>query len=284
MTQTAQDKKGAEYEFSYCAFSIKSVCERIDSSIPRHQLHILVDATFSIVPVNLPFKQILIITAKFFSQVFPFAFVLMSHKTETAYKAVFQYVNDNILSLDCASFTSDYETAMRNAFRLVCRNVPQGACHFHFAQAVKKNAYMHGLQSSLNSDAMALNLYQRLQCLPLLPASFIPETFEKLASESTQFTTHQNEWRSFITYYRRQWLEKEKAEKISVSGKSCRTTSAVEALNHRLSLSLPKRAGFFNFAKSLVKEATALSDEFRDAITTGGKEGSTKVNIEPRTV
>lgn len=92
-SRTALDARGEEYYFSYCVFSIKHVAAKIRKNIPPHRLNILVDATFSTVPANLPYKQILILNAQFFGQVFPFAFALMTHKSEASYKAVFEYVH-----------------------------------------------------------------------------------------------------------------------------------------------------------------------------------------------
>lgn len=100
---------------------------------------------------------------------------------------------------------------MRNAFREVCRNVTH-ACHFHFAQAVKKNAYTHGLQPALSSDGVALNLYQRFQSLPLLPASYIGDTYQRLAAEVLDMDTYREEWANFIKYSLRQWIKKELAD------------------------------------------------------------------------
>lgn len=115
-TQTATNSRGEKDDYSYGVFSIKHVTEKIKQCIPPHRLNILVDATFSIVPKNLPFTQILILNTRFFGQVFPFAFVLMTHKSEPSYTAVFQYIHNNVMSLECATVTSDYETAMRTHF------------------------------------------------------------------------------------------------------------------------------------------------------------------------
>lgn len=266
-----------ENGFAFCVFSIKHVVRQIGEHIPPHRRNILVDGTFQIVPRKLPFSQVLIINVQYFSQVFPFAFVLMHDKSQESYAAIFRFVHENVMPLECQCFTSDYELAMRNAFRALIRSAKHVACHFHFCQAVKRVAHKLGLQRVLNTDSNALNLYQRLQSLPLLPENYIFETFHALSAESLKLKTHQNEWAKFIAYYNRQWIRKETPQRISVNNASMRTTSAVESLNHRLSLSVTGRAGFFQFMKALIKEATSFCEEFDHAIRDGGKIGSTEV-------
>lgn len=277
---TVKDERfydGIDMEHKFCVYSIKHIITKIQEEIPPHRLNILVDATFQIVPANLPFTQIMVLNVQYFSQVFPFAYVLMRNKSQASYAAVFKYIHENVMSLQCHSFTSDYEVAMRNAFRLLIDNAQQFACHFHFCQAVKRKAHECGLNTVFNTDPEALNLYQRLQSIPLLPAEYIQDTFQALSAECRKMKSHTHEWDRFMLYYSRQWINKETAERISVNKASMRTTSAVESINHRMSLSIVKRGGYFQFLKGLVKESTAFCAEFDEAIRNGGKTGSTMV-------
>lgn len=66
----------------------------------------------------------------------------MSRKTQLAYDSVFAYIDQNVLQLrGVASFTTDYEVAMRNSLRLLDPLAQLFACYFHFCQAVKRRAW-----------------------------------------------------------------------------------------------------------------------------------------------
>lgn len=81
----------------------------------------------------------------------------MSRKTQRAYEAVFNYINSHILQINnIASFTSDYELAMRNALEKLFPKVKRFACYFHYCQAVKRRAYQtDGLVKLIRSNNAA---------------------------------------------------------------------------------------------------------------------------------
>lgn len=109
----------------------------------------------------------------------------MTKKSEEAYRAVFEFVNENVMSLECKEFMSDYETALRNAFQSVVPNAKLTACFFHFCQACKRNAAkLPNLMKLVRTNPTAEALYYKLLCLPLLPANLIGPAFNMLKSEA----------------------------------------------------------------------------------------------------
>lgn len=128
-------------DHAFCVFSSKVSIQLIEAEIPEKRRHILMDATFRTVPMG-PFNQLLILYVKKQKKVFAFAYILMSRKTTKSYKSVFNFIHNNVLALDkVASFTSDYERAMRNALEQLYPDVRRFACYFHFCQAVKRRAW-----------------------------------------------------------------------------------------------------------------------------------------------
>lgn len=131
----------------------------------------------------------------------------MTNKREETYDGVFQYINDNIMSLDCKQFMSDYETALRNGFAKVVANASMGACWFHFTQAVKRNAVkLPNLIKFIRSDAVAEAIYYKLLCLPLLPAQHIIPAFNML--KSAAYDLNKKLFAPFLKYYENQWLKR----------------------------------------------------------------------------
>lgn len=201
---TAVEKDG----YSFCIFSSKPIIGLIETHIPRHLWHILMDATFKTVPVG-PFNQLLILHIRKSHQVYPFAFILMSKKTQAAYEAVFEYIDEHIFKLsECASFTTDYEIAMRNGCRSICPRAKLYACHFHFCQACKKRGTQtDGFVKLIRSNKQAESIYYRLMCLPLLPADYINDAFESIVTEANAIKPN-IPMKKFLAYYRKQWIQK----------------------------------------------------------------------------
>lgn len=78
-----------------------------------------------------------------FIQAIPFVYCLLSNKKKVAYEAVFRYINDHLgitEGLKCKTLMADYEIAMTDGFLAVVPSATVSHCHFHFAQAVKRNA------------------------------------------------------------------------------------------------------------------------------------------------
>lgn len=132
----------------------------------------------------------------------------MSRKTQEAYTHLFKYINDHIFPLNCSSFMSDFELAMRNSMAAVWPDADYTTCWFHLCQAcerqVAKNHALLKLLRSNNKDAR--EIYKKILALPLLPADRIVDAFEKLAGIA--MAKFPAEFRPFIIYYRNQWLQK----------------------------------------------------------------------------
>lgn len=81
----------------------------------------------------------------------------MSRKTQAAYEHVFRYIDENVLPLrGVASYTSDYEIAMRNALCELDPSVKRFACYFHYTQAVKRRTWQTaGLVALIRSNPRA---------------------------------------------------------------------------------------------------------------------------------
>lgn len=132
----------------------------------------------------------------------------MTRKTEEAYNHLFRYIDENVCSLQCKSFMSDFEVAMRNAIAEVWPDADYITCWFHLCQAcerqVAKNSALLKLLRSNNKEAR--EIYKKILALALLPADKVVDAFEKLASIAMcKFPT---QFGPFLNYYRRQWLVK----------------------------------------------------------------------------
>lgn len=129
----------------------------------------------------------------------------MSHKSTDCYEDVLNYIHRHHMDLNCPSFTTDYESAMRKALAKLFPNAQLFGCFFHYTQAVKKHAYQTaGLVQLMRTNAQARSVYYRLQCLPLLPERFILDMFHTLKAEA--YKIDRAVFRPFMKYFHHQWM------------------------------------------------------------------------------
>lgn len=135
----------------------------------------------------------------------------MSRKTTAAYLHLFKYINEHVMSLECSSFMSDFELAMRNALRTLFPHIDQYTCWFHFAQAIRRKLNdLPELKSLVRTDKDARKLLYKFMAIPLLPADKIINGFQLLVGQSNDAFTR------FITYFENQWLKKVSCFHISL--------------------------------------------------------------------
>lgn len=193
-------------DFSYCIFSSKKIMQHIEQSTKPNERRYLIDGTFKVVPFG-SFKQLLIIHFARFGTVYPFIFVLMSNRTQIAYSHVFKYIDKYIFPLQCASFHSDYETAMKNALRSCFPQAQLLSCWFHFVQAIRKNVSQMALLFHLiRTNTDAAKLYYKFQALALLRADLITDAFNDLKNEGLRMNTAA--FQPFLKYFEKQWIKK----------------------------------------------------------------------------
>lgn len=215
-------------QFEYCIFASDDVIGNIRDRIPSDRRNYLMDATFKICPYG-TFNQLLIIYVSyldsvksyffvfclnrqlnffFLQHIVPFIYVLMSCKKQVCYEHLLAYIHDNIFDLDGASFTTDYELAMRNAIAKQYPNAVYRCCWFHFTQAVKRNASkIAGFVSMIRGNVLERELYYKKMCLPLLPACTIRAAFAELKEKGLRIVNNVP-FHRFLEYVERQWIEK----------------------------------------------------------------------------
>lgn len=196
-----------DHSYAFCVFKSQHTIDLINKHIPNfEERDILLDATFKCCPFG-PFKQLLLLYFRYQDKVFPFAYVLMTRKTQRSYQHLFEYINENVCSLKCNTFTSDYEVAMRNALAILFPGTRLVACWFHYSQALKRKVrQIPNFERFLHGCAAAEAIYYKLQCLPLLPAKYILDTFKQLKEEA--LAIDKKKFRLFLKYFEHQWIVK----------------------------------------------------------------------------
>lgn len=132
----------------------------------------------------------------------------MSNKKQVCYEHILAYIHESIFSLDGASFTTDYELAMRNAIAKQYPNAIHRCCWFHFTQAVKRNASkIAGFVPMIRGHLIERELYYKIMCLPLLPACMIRAAFDTLKEKGLAIANNAS-FHNFLNYIERQWMIK----------------------------------------------------------------------------
>lgn len=138
------------------------------------------------------------------AQLVPFATACMTGKSEKEYLAVLEYIDQNIMTLNCSIIMTDYEIALRNALAKIAPLAKMTTCWFHFCQACKRNAHKLGMKTMLQKNQHGRNAYYELLALPLLPAGEIVNAFETIQSRINAQKVPN--FKRFLNHYRNQWL------------------------------------------------------------------------------
>lgn len=124
----------------------------------------------------------------------------MSRKTEICYRHLFKFIESEIMSLQCESFMTDFERAMRNALRKQYPRVHLFTCWFHFCQAAKRHAsQIPTFMAAIRQDKAAATIYHKFLCLPLLPADDIEAAYYELALEAK--ACNAKLFKNFLEYF-----------------------------------------------------------------------------------
>lgn len=111
------------------------------------------------------------------------------------------------MRLECHSFMTDYEHALRNALASVVPEAKITSCWFHFTQSCKRKACkLPGFIDTIHENTEAKKSYYELLALPLLPAVNIPIAFQIIKMRIN--TLEIPNFNGFLTYYENQWLKR----------------------------------------------------------------------------
>lgn len=245
--------------FSFFVFASINTIKLIQQNTQPRNLTILMDGTFKVVPIS-NFNQLLIIYAQYNTKIYPIVYALMSRKTQACYLKLFKYLEENVCSLKCSTFITDYERAMKNALKELHPESTLTSCWFHFCQAVRKHvSQIPELFELIRKNTKAAFIYRQFQCIPLLPENQIKPTFEKLKIIAEKFD--KKSFTNFLSYYKHQWIIKEGPSSICVFKRETRTTGAAEAYNGVIGKKIKSHPSFFVFVESLQKEEFSKSTQ-----------------------
>lgn len=156
----------------------------------------------------------------------------MSRRRKIDYEAVFQSVLDLFQGAPrVEEVTLDFEGAAWEAIRSCLPGIRLSGCVFHWTQAVWRKTQELGLQTPYMEDEATHTLIRRLLALPFLPATCIPEIFEKIQRKASTASL-----RDLFHYVAHFWIQSTlfPPESWSVFKSSVRTNNDVEGWHRRL--------------------------------------------------
>lgn len=93
----------------------------------------------------------------------------MSNRTAESYKAVMEYIEENVFQLEPAFLMTDWEQGLRKALKICYPQSVLRGCWFHYCFSLRKKCIKLGLDSILKMNEQAKKISQRFMSLPLLP-------------------------------------------------------------------------------------------------------------------
>lgn len=173
----------------------------------------------------------------------------MSTRRKVLYKKVFEFLRDE-LDINPGIFTSDYETAMRNAAREVWPRTRMPGCVFHFRQAVKKN-YRRLVKEPQNIvlKRRCRKIKQMAFNWQMLPARKMKKGMKRIMQEITRMRLEP--WLTDFYEYFKKWLRLKRH--LSMYLIVHRTNNCNEALNSRMSRIMCSHPNVFEFLQQMKK-------------------------------
>ncbi|XP_034935548.1 uncharacterized protein [Chelonus insularis] len=205
-------------------------------------LHLMMDATFSVVPRKPKAHQLFTILAI----AIPILWSLMEKKTASAYTKLLNYFS-TILSpqIQPTFITSDFEVALALAIHSNFPEATHSRCFFHYTQAITKRLKKLRLLPFLQQCRMARVIMKKSIALPLLPPEDMREAYDWLLQNIPECM--KSIFHKFLTYYDRQWVQLTRAECLSVFKMVHRTNNFSEAYNRLLTLLFGEHPSIWKF-------------------------------------
>lgn len=129
----------------------------------------------------------------------------MTKKSAECYTALFQFLEEKVFKLEPSEIITDFEGGMRKALKQVYSTATLRGCWYHYCAAIRKKCLRLGLNSTIQADIGANEIYQRLLHLPLLPADNFLEGYDLIKKRAHEYGI----WKEFspmFNYYDSYWL------------------------------------------------------------------------------
>jgi hypothetical protein len=111
---------------------------------------LVVEGTFKSCPSN--FSQLLVFHGCIFGRSFPFIYILLSSKNESAYTRAINKCR-MLLNLNCERIVFDFERGLLNGLKNeFCSGVVFNGCMFHLGEAIWRRIRSMGLATRYKSD------------------------------------------------------------------------------------------------------------------------------------
>ena len=102
----------------------------------------------------------------------PAIYAVVNNKSEFTYKAIFQYVLNNLVDIEFKNYkitiTMDFEKGMINSIKNVFPNARLVGCHFHFMQSLIRNSKKLGFGKNKYKDEISELINKKLGILPYI--------------------------------------------------------------------------------------------------------------------
>lgn len=110
----------------------------------------------------------------------------MSCRTAECYKAVFQFIEENVFKLEPTEFITDFELGMRKAINEFYPSAKLRGCWFHYCRAIKRKVISLGLLKFIRDDKKANRIYYKMLILPLLQSEQFMEAYNIVKKEANR--------------------------------------------------------------------------------------------------
>ena len=170
-----------------------------------------IDATFKSTPR--PYKQMLVIQARYLDHIVPVAYVFMKRRTMNDYRAVLRSLKTKCRrllgrQLDPRIIVSDFEAGLVTALQFEFINAESYGCYFHFCNALWKNVQKLGLKRPYRRDDRFRHFIRKVTALAFIPRNFVLNNWNLLKGQpgTVRLTQQYPDLRRFLHYFESSYI------------------------------------------------------------------------------
>ena len=190
------------------------------------------DGTFYTVPIQ--FYQLWTVFLTFDRHTLPVIHCLMTGKDEELYEAIMINIRSLLPELNPTSSMSDWESAPRNALKIVYPNTLILGCWFHFTQRIWSEVQKFGLVKTFKENNEFASYIRKLMSVPFLPASLIQPTYSFLQLPTNLIASETVKLERISKYFKKRWLTQIRPEELSIFDSDFSTNNGAESYHSRL--------------------------------------------------
>lgn len=166
---------------------------------------------------------------------YPFAYIVMTVKSQALYEAIFSHLRENLTNICPTNIFSNYDPDLMEALKQVFPETTVRGYYYHYTTAVLNKMKLLKIAKQKGHVTSAVRM---LLVLPLLPANYMRTGLQSIRKWLTEKKAISPQFEFLCDFIENQWLLKIGAEKMSIFSLPHCVTNHIQMFNTELQSTL----------------------------------------------